>query len=566
MYMDQVELQTLLKRLLAEPVETEWLEFKASYFEPQELGEYLSALANSSCIHGKPRGYLVFGVQNRTHALVATSFDPRRQKGKGNQDLLVWLTQGLQPNTGFECHEFTADGQRIILFEIVPALDRPVKFYGKAYVRVGASKTELTGHPEKERILWQRRMDWSAQVCERASISDLSTEAIRKARQEFKIKTPAKGNDLDLWDDTTFLNKVGLAIHGAITHSAVILLGLPESASLLSPAIARISWILKDERNQEKDYEHFDPPFILNVDRVLARIRNLNVRQLPRGTLFPVELKQYETWVLREALHNCIAHQDYSLGGRINLAEMPERLVLTNVGSFLPGSVENVIRSDAPMEVYRNRALAQAMVNLNMIDTQGGGIKRMFLTQMKRNFPLPDYDLSEPDRVVVSIPGQVLDEKYTRLLMERTDLDMWSIILLDKVQKRRDIARDEHRLLKKRGLVEGRYPNLFVSNRIAVVTDQRARHIRYRGLNRQYYRDLIIQLIRQHGPIPRNEIDRLLVDKLPEILSSEQKTTLVHNLLTVLRTEGGILNVGSRRYPKWILPPTANKKKKATNK
>ena len=137
---------------------------------------------------------------------------------------------------------------------------------------------------------------------------------------------------------------------------------------------------------RRKDYEHFDPPFILNVDRVLARIRNLTIRQLPGGTLFPIEIPQYEPWVLREAIHNCIAHQDYILAGRVNLVEMPDRLMLTNVGSFLPGTVESVIRRDAPMEVYRNRALAQAMVNLNMIDTQGGGIKRMFLLQKK---PVP---------------------------------------------------------------------------------------------------------------------------------------------------------------------------------
>ena len=143
-------------------------------------------------------------------------------------------------------------------------------------------------------------------------------------------------------------------MHGAITHSAIILLGLPESASLISPAVARISWILKDDKNQEKDYEHFDPPFILTVDHVLARIRNLNIRQLPTGTLFPVEIRQYDEWVLREALHNAIAHQDYCLAGKINLVEMPDRLVLSNRGSFLPGTVERVIQQDAPWEVYRN--------------------------------------------------------------------------------------------------------------------------------------------------------------------------------------------------------------------
>src|SRR4030042_5097651 len=201
--MDQIELKELLKRLLNEPVETEWLEFKAGYYTPQLIGEYLSALANSGCIHGKPRGYLVFGVENKTHALVGTKFDPQKEKGKGNQDFLLWLTQGLQPNTGFECHSFTSDGCHIILFEIVPALDRPVKVYGTAYVRVGSTKTELAKHPEKERIIWQRRSDWSAQICENAVLADIDLDAIRKARQEYKVKFPAKVAETDSWDDPT---------------------------------------------------------------------------------------------------------------------------------------------------------------------------------------------------------------------------------------------------------------------------------------------------------------------------------------------------------------------------
>src|SRR3989304_7017503 len=135
------------------------------------------------------------------------------------------------------------------------------------------------------------------------------------------------------------------------------------------------------------------------------------------------------------------------------------------------------------------------MVNLNMIDTQGGGIKKMFQTQMKRYFPMPDYDLSEPNKVVVKIQGQVLDEKYTRLLMERTDLDLWTVILLDKVQKRIRISREEYKKLKNIKAVEGRYPNIFVSSWVAAATEEKARHIRDKGLDTRYYKDMIIQLM-----------------------------------------------------------------------
>lgn len=551
--MNTQELTVLLDRLRTEPRESEWLEFKNDRYEPQALGEYLSALANSACLLGKPRAYLVFGIADGSHAVVGTTFDPGAEKAKGNQLLQLWLSCGMQPNTGFEVHAFEYEGKRVVMFEIHPAYDRPVKFYGTAHIRDGTSKTELEKYPEKVRQIWRRRVDWSAQTCEQATIADLDPMAITKARHEYKTKFPAKAAEVDGWDDPTFLNKAKLTIKGVITHTALLLLGREEVATLLSPAVARISWMLKNERNEEQDYEHFGPPLLLNVDKVLARIRNLTIRELPSGTLFPLEMSQYDPWVLREALHNCIAHQDYGLRGRIQVVETPGNLLLTNVGGFLPGSVEAVIRQDAPSEVYRNPFLAEAMVNLNMIDTQGGGIKRMFQAQRRRFFPLPDYDLSAPERVVLTIPGRILDERYTRLLMSKTDLDLEIIILLDRVQKRQRIAPDEHRRLKTDKLVEGRYPNLIVAAEVAAATGEKAKHIRDSGLDSRHYRELIVTLVRKHQPVSRQDIDEMLLSKLPEVLNEQQKKNKVRNLIQQLARDGGIRNVGSRGKPQWVV-------------
>jgi len=545
------ELTALLDRLLREPHETEWLEFKENHCEPQVLGEYLSALANAACLAGKPRSYLIFGVRDQTHEVVGTTFDPHAVKAKGNQDLLMWLAMGLQPNVGFEVHLLTHPKGRVVIFEVGPAWDRPVRFYGTAFIRVGTSKTELHKHPEMERAIWSRRTDWTGHVCEGAGLTDLDPTALVKAREQFRIKHPQQADEVAGWDDGTFLNKAKLTVRGAITNAALLLLGRTESATLLSPAVARISWILKDAQNRELDYEHFGPSFLLQVDRVLGRIRNLNVRALPSGTLFPQEITQYDPWVIREALHNAIAHQDYGLRGRVNVVETPSSILITNVGSFLPGDVEKVIRQDAPLEIYRNPFLAEAMVNLNMIDTQGGGIKRMFQKQMQRFFPMPDYNLAEADRVQVSVPGNILDEQYTRLLMERADLDLWQVISLDRVQKRLPIPREAHRVLKAAGMVEGRYPNLLIAASVAKLTGQKARHIRERGFNKQYYLDAIEALIREHQPIPRSEIDRLLLDKLPEVLNAKQKKAKIHNLMAELARKDRIENRGSRGQPAW---------------
>lgn len=549
--MNNADLVTLIDRLCREPHETEWLEFKRNHYEPQLIGEYLSALANSACLAGKPRGYLVFGIEDESHDVAGTMFDPYTAKGKGNQDLIIWLSMGLHPNVGFETFAVDHPKGRVVIFEINAAWDRPVNFYGTAYIRVGTSKTELRNHPAKEGAIWNRLADWSAQISERATLADLDPEAILKAREQFKVKNPAQEVQVNKWDDATFLNKAKLTIQGDITNSAILLLGKTETATLLSPAVAKISWILKDAGNKELDYAHFGPPFILQVDRVLQRIRNLTFRKLPSGTLFPQEVAKYDPWVIREALHNCIAHQDYSLRGRINMVETPTTILLTNVGSFLPGDVETVIHQDAPLEIYRNPFLADAMVNLNMIDTQGGGIKKMFQSQARRYFPLPDYELSNPGRVAVTIRGEILDEKYSTLLMERSDLELWTIILLDKIQKHMPISHDDHKRLKTLGVVEGRYPNLFISGHIAKLTGQEVRHINAKGFYKQYYLDLILKLITEHGPVGRVKIDELLIDKLPDVLSEKQKKNKVHNMLYELSKSRVIINTGTRIHPNW---------------
>ncbi len=541
----------LIDRLRALPTETEWLELKRSRHEPQALGEYLSALANAACLSAQPRGYLVFGIDDATHAVVGTRFDPYTTKAKGNQGLLPWLAAGLRPNTGLEPHVVAHPDGRVVLFEIGPANGEPVSFYGTPHIRVGTSKTELGKHPEKARALWTRCSDWSAELCASASLADLDPDAVAKAREQFVVKHPGQAAAVADWDDATFLNKARVVKQGAVTNTALLLLGRPESATLLSPAVAKISWILKDADNHELDYEHFGPPFLLAGASLLKRIRNLIVRALPSGTLFPQEITQYDPWVIREALHNAIAHQDYRRHGRIVVVELPDRVLVTNVGDFLPGDVETVIRQDAPQAIYRNPFLADAMVELNLIDTQGGGIKRMFQTQRRRSFPLPDYDLSDPGQVSVSLSGRILDERYTRLLMERTDLDLAQVMLLDRVQKGQRIGRDDHRRLKKAGLVEGRYPNLIVAGAVAKAAGEAGRHIRERGFEKQYYLDLILALVTGHGPVERKDVDEVLLSKLPDRLSQEQKRRKVRNFLQELRRSGQIVNLGSRSRPRW---------------
>ena len=399
-----------------------------------------------------------------------------------------------------------------------------------------------------------KNYDWSAQICDGATIHDLNKDAIIKAREKYKEKFPQKRQEVNEWDDVVFLNKAKITIHDKITRTAIILLGKEESEHFLSPSVAKISWILKGENGLEKDYEHFGPPFLLNSDAVYNKIRNLKYRYLLNNTLFPTEITQYEPYVIREALHNCIAHQDYELKGRIHVVEKPDELIFTNLGSFIPGSIEKVIEQNAPQEYYRSQFLVNAMVNLNMIDTIGSGIKKMFTLQRNRHFPMPDYDLSEMDKVKVTILGKVLDENYTKTLINNTSLDLKTVIYLDKVQKKEKLTKDEFKILKAQKLIEGRYPNLFVAAKIAAVTGDKASYIKNRAFDKEHYKKMIIAFIKEYRAASRQDINNLIIDKLSDALDEKQKRNKITNLLSEMaKKDKTIKNTGSDKKPNWIL-------------
>jgi ATP-dependent DNA helicase RecG len=400
------------------------------------------------------------------------------------------------------------------------------------------------------------RSDWSGEACLQATLDDLDPAAIARARELFKEKHPRIAKEVGEWDNVTFLNKAKILKNGKSTNTAILLLGREEAVHHLSPAIGKISWILRDRDGLEKDYQHFGPPFLLSSDLLFAKIRNLTYRYMRDNTLFPTEITQYDTWVIRELLHNCIAHQDYSMQGRISVVENEESLLFSNMGSFLPQSVENVISFDAPPEYYRNQFLADAMVNLQMIDTIGSGIKRIFTLQRSRFFPMPDYDLSDPQRVRVRLSGKILDENYTRLLITKTNLKLVDVIALDKVQKKKALTDDEFVRLKRAKLVEGRRPNLFVSAKVAEVTHGKADYIRYRAFDKDHYKKTVLSLLKKFGPTSRKEIDKLMLKQLPDILEQHQKENKIRNLLQEMKNDGSIILVdGPGPKSKWTLVP-----------
>ncbi len=439
------------------------------------------------------------------------------------------------------------------MFQVPAALKGfPIAFEGHYYGRDGEELSPLNLE-EIERIRAQaNQQDWSAVICPGATLEDLDPEAVHRARGNYKSKFPDKAADVDSWDDITFLNKAKITIKGKITRTAIILLGRSESEHFINPAEAKLRWLLRDARGNDKDYYIEGCPLLLAVDKVYAKIRNLTYRYLREGTLFPDETLQYEPYVIREAINNCIAHQDYTLGGRINVVELEDQLVFTNLGTFIPGSVERVVIEDAPEEHYRNKFLAVAMFNLKMVDTAGGGIRKMFTYQRDRLFPLPDYDFSGR-RVKLTVTGKVLDPDYAEVLSRNKDLSLEEIIMLDKVQKRKILTDAEIQHLRQKKLIEGKKPNLFISAKVAQSTGQKAVYSRYKAFDDEYYQDLILKAIREHSFLDRSDIDELLWSKLPDWMNDKQRKIKVNNLIARLRKDDKIKNAGSDTKPRWVL-------------
>jgi ATP-dependent DNA helicase RecG len=406
---------------------------------------------------------------------------------------------------------------------------------GHYYGRDGES-TNALNIEELERIRSQNiESDWSIQICQDATIDDLSTVAIQKARELYAIKNPKFVEILSTWDNETFLNEAKITIKSKITNTAILLLGKSESEYLLSPAIAKISWILKDKDNIAKDYEHFSCPLILSLDEVYSKIRNLKYRYMKGDSLFPEEVDSYDPFIIREALNNCIAHQDYQMGGKINVVEFEDRkLIFSNKGVFIPKTIQNVLKSDSPEEKYRNKFLSQAMINLNLIDTIGSGIVKMFKIQSNKYFPLPEY-VFDNETVKVTIEGKVLDIKYASKLASMPDLSLEEIVLLDKVQKGHNINDSEARILKRKNLVEGKRPNLHISSNVAKYTDQQDEYIKMQGIDDSHYQAMIIKYLNKFGNGKRADFEKLLLDKLPGVLDEEQKKNKVKNNLQALR-------------------------------
>ena len=519
-------------------------------YDTDKVGEYFSALSNEANLRSAESSWLVFGVNDKSRSVVGSDY---RTQADRLQNLKMQISQDTQPKiTLRNIHELHTPQGRVLLLEIPPAPQgMPIAWKGHYYARAGESTTNL-GLDKLDELRRQGAADWSAQIVDAATLADLDTVALSRARESFATKHANRfaPNEVATWSDAAFLDRARLTQEGRITRATLLLLGNAESAYRLSPHPAQMTWKLE---GLERAYLHFAPPFLLATTELYNKIRNVPLRILPDDQLVPVEVAKYDRKIVLEALHNCIAHQDYARNGRVLVTEKPDRMIFESEGTFFEGQPGDYVGGHKTPRRYRNPFLTQAMSELNMIDTMGYGIHEMHVGQARRYFPMPDYDLSEPQAVKLTVYGAVVDAAYSRTLIQKTNLPLSDILALDRVQKRLPIDDAVAKRLRQAKLIEGRKPNLYVSASVASATANKADYIRTRAQDDAFYAKLLQDYLVKFDSATRREIDKLLWDKLSDALDVGQKETKIGNLLSNLRAAGLISNKGSRKASRWVL-------------
>lgn len=538
--MTEKELQVYLQqRFPCENEACDWKEFKSlkNCFNGKEGDDVISYVAAISSMDG---GHLVIGVKDHSLDIVGTdTYNYDRQAATMR---LVRECSNL-PAEGLKIEEFvTSDtGKKVWVINIPKHMPRlPVYAHKKLWQRIEDSLVEMTPS-RKERILTEPLAidDWSAEIIPNATIEDLDPRAIAVAREKYKeLFNGARDAEIDGWTDEVFLNKAKLTRKSAITRTTLILLGKSESDHFLNPSVCKIRWFLRDETDGNKDFRVFTIPMILAIEELGSLFRNTTYTYTISGSMFPESMSRYDAFTLREPLNNAIAHQDYSKGCHIDVIEYEDdKLSFKNAGQFIPESVEAVVTNDFPESHYRNPALVEAMRNVKMVETEGGGIKKLFLQQRKRFFPMPEYDIKE-DHVICTIEGRVLDENFANILVSNSALSLADILLLDYVQKGRIISHDEANYLRRKGFVEGRYPNLFLSSKVVSSTHHvglKASYIKNKSFDDDYFKKLIVEYIKEFGKAERRDINALINNKLPEYLTVRQRYDKITTLLSALK-------------------------------
>ncbi|MGL1887972.1 MAG: putative DNA binding domain-containing protein [Reichenbachiella sp.] len=387
--MDEQSLKILLSELRSLPSETEWVEFKEN--NDEHLGEYISALSNSACIHNEPYGYIVFGIKDGTHQVVGTDFSPTK-KGKGNEDLIPWLTRLLNPRIHFEVFSIEHTEGIIVLFKVSATNNTPVTFQGDAFIRVGSYKKKLIEYPEKERLIWTKAP--ASQFEYKIAKDNLDIDEVFKLLDYpayfYLMNQPLPTNKNGIIDK---LISEKLIVKNrdlyAITNLGAILFAKEiEAFDSLERKTIRV--VIYDGKNKRKTIKEQTGKrgYAIGFEGLINYIDD----QLPSNEIIDSalrkEVKMYPKLAIRELVANAIIHQDFTETGTGPMIELySDRIEITNPGKPLI----DILRFVDHNPQSRNEKLAHFMRRLNICEERGSGVDKVLFECELFQLPAPKF-------------------------------------------------------------------------------------------------------------------------------------------------------------------------------
>ena len=383
---------SLLFELIELPHETEWVEFKENNSDPEEIGEYLSALSNSAALCGKVTAYMVWGIDDSNHKIVGTDFNPIKKK-HGNEELESWLLRLITPKIDFKFHGIDIDGKKVVLLEIESAFRHPVQFKNQEFIRIGSYKKKLKDFPEKERQLW--RIFDQTPFEKQISQDQLSPEEILNLLNfpaYFQLlKIPFPKTQKNIFESLAADDLIRRTDNGkwCITNLGGILFAheLDHFKNLKRKSVrvilyqgnSRVKTIREQESNQG---------YAVGFEGLISYINNLLPSNEEIGKAFREEVLMYPELAVRELVANALIHQDFFITGAGPLIEIfDNRVEITNPGKPL---VDPQRFLDSPPR-SRNEALASLMRRIGVCEERGSGIDKVVHETEFYQLPAPVF-------------------------------------------------------------------------------------------------------------------------------------------------------------------------------
>lgn len=384
---------SLFHELRKQPSETEWIEFKHNNGDPELIGEYLSALANSAALCGKVNAYMLWGVEDEEHAIVGTEFCPSRSK-VGNEELENWLLRLLNPKINFRFYELTVDGLAVVLLEIGAAFRHPVQFKNQEFIRVGTYKKKLKDHPEKERELWRvfDHTPFESQV----AVENVSAEDVLRLLDypayfdllDLPLPETRDGILAALEDDEMIASNT--AGRWDITNLGAILFAkrLADFRGLRRKAI-RVVVYRGDNRVETVREQEGTKGYACGFEGLIDFVKNLLPVNEVIGQALRKEVPMFPELAMRELVANALIHQDFQLTGTGPMIEIfTNRMEITNPGVPL---VKTERFLDSPPK-SRNEALASFMRRIGVCEERGSGVDKVVFQTEYYQLPAPVFE------------------------------------------------------------------------------------------------------------------------------------------------------------------------------